>query len=61
MPVSQPDLIAAATAIDAFAGTHLTSRISALERSFAGRRGLDAQGLLGEVGVSHELLGAAMC
>jgi len=55
----EPDLVAAAKVVDAFAGAHLTSRISALESGFAGRRGSDVARLLGEQIVTHELLAAA--
>jgi hypothetical protein len=54
-----PDLVAAAKALNAFTGGHLTSRISALEALFAGESAREAQSLLAEAGISHELLAAA--
>ena len=59
MPGRQQDLLAAARALEAFAGTRLTSRISELEASFVGSGVVDAQGLLSSAEVSHDLFAAA--
>lgn len=55
----QPDLLAAARALEAFAGTRLTLRISELEASFVGSGAVDAKGLLSSAEVSHDLFAAA--
>ena len=53
------DLIAAASALEAFAGARLTSRIAALEGAFAGTSADEAAGLLRAAEVSPELLASA--
>src|SRR5258708_7934565 len=53
------DLAAAAAAMESFAGTNLTSRISALESSFVGKGALDAKQLLVNANISRDLLASA--
>jgi hypothetical protein len=54
-----PDLVAAAKALEAFAGTKLTARIASLEAAFNGTDVGEAQERLTEASISEELLTAA--
>src|SRR4051794_28379876 len=56
---SFPDLMTAASALEAFANKQLTSRVASLETSFSGKSGVEAQSLLGQSAVTHELLASA--
>jgi hypothetical protein len=59
MPTPLPDLVTAAKALEAFASKQLTSRVANIEESFAGQSGVQAQSLLGQSVVTHELLASA--
>ena len=54
-----PDLVAAAKALEAFAGTKLTARIASLEAAFNGTNVGEAHERLNEANITHELLTAA--
>lgn len=59
MKTEPTDLVAAAAAVNAFAGTRLTARIASLEAAFEGASAEDVRIRLSEAAVSHQLLAAA--
>jgi hypothetical protein len=59
MTSTAPGLLAAANALQSFAGAQLTSRVAALETAFAGTDAGEAHRLLGETGTTHDLLASA--
>jgi hypothetical protein len=54
-----PDLLTAVSALESFTGNKLTSRVAALEASFAGSSALEAAQRLGDAAVTHDLLASA--
>jgi len=55
----EPDILAAASAVAAFAGDDLTTRIASLERVFGGVNEETLAAVLGDAHVTHDLLAAA--
>jgi hypothetical protein len=56
---AEPDILEAAAALAAFAGSDLTGRIASLEAKFSGTGVTSIQGVLGDTRVTHDLLAAA--
>jgi hypothetical protein len=59
MATRVPDLLTAVSALESFTGKQLTSRVAALEASFAGSNAPEARQRLGDATVTHDLLASA--